>query len=69
MELKADSSPSGPLVSTSARRSRSSEDSEMFTHAACLLFRRRVLHALAKPTEGRWRIDVLTLRYRTETPL
>jgi hypothetical protein len=40
-------------LSTSALRGgpRSSEDSEMFTHAACLLLRRKVCGALAKPTE------------------
>ena len=30
---------------------RSSDDSEMFTHAACLLLRRQVVDALAKLTE------------------
>src|SRR5262249_6448724 len=63
----------GPLaLSTSALRGpRSSDDSEMFTHADCLLLRRRVLHAFAKPTEGRWRrlwrrwrIDVFRWRWR-----
>ena len=38
-------------ASSALRGPRSSEDSEMFTHAACLLLRREVLDALAKPTE------------------
>jgi hypothetical protein len=41
-----------PALSTSALRGpRSSDDSEIFTHPACLLLRRKVLDALAKPTE------------------
>jgi hypothetical protein len=39
-------------LSTSALRGpRSSDESEMFTHAACLLLWREVLDGLAKPTE------------------
>src|SRR5262249_51063685 len=41
----------GPFVQAHIRGPRSSEDSEMFTHAACLLLRREFLGALAKPTE------------------
>ena len=39
-------------LSTSAlHRPHSSEDTEMFTHAACLLLRREVLNALGEPSE------------------
>src|SRR5262245_18144463 len=41
----------GPFLQAHVRRPRSSEDSEMFTHAACLLLRQELLGALAKPTE------------------
>ncbi len=50
--------PPGRRAEGRLRRPRSSEDSEMFTRAACLLLRREVLDALAKPTEPLGRLLV-----------
>jgi hypothetical protein len=43
-------------ASSALRGPRSSDDSKIFTQAACLLFRREALDALAKPTESLGRL-------------